>query len=417
MAYPGTPTYNVYRLTGLKGRLNFVALNHAVAALADRHAALRTCYGETDGRGVQTVAAPGPVHIERVKLPGPAAAIPAQARAALLAQTNHVFDLARSPFRVTLIELEPEDHYLALTIHHLSVDGWSLALIQRDLAELYNAFVDQRPAQLAPLTIDYTDFANWQNSEPVLRERRRHNDYWVETLAGAPTELGFPFDFARPVRPLHHAWVREICLSSELLARLSRMARARDVTMFAVFAAAWAVLLRKHGCGEDIVIGSFFAARDRTELEPVVGLFANMLPLRIQLDGDLTFAGLAARVHQAVFAAMEHQNAAMDEVVEALGLPHIPGVTPIFQTSFHHITLPIEDLPLRNLQARRLPFLPPRTHFDMTFSAYELASGFLGWICLRSQLFGESAANRIAAQLTTMFEQAAADPSQPVSRF
>jgi Condensation domain len=388
-----------------------------VNALAARHPALRTRYLETDGRAGQTIASPGPVHIERVKLPGPDTSIPAQAQAALLAQTNHVFDLAQGPFRVTLIELEPEDHYLALTIHQLSADGWSLDLVQRDLAELYNAFVEQRPAQLAPLAIDYTDFAIWQNSEPMLEERRRHNRYWVETLAGAPVELGFPFDFARPSQPSHHAWVREICLSEGLLARLGSIAREQGVTTFALFAAAWAMLLRQHGCGDDIVMGSFFAARDRSEFEPVVGLFSNLLPIRIQLDSEVTFAGLAARVQKTVLATMEHQDAAMDEVVEALRLPHVPGVVPLFQTSFHHITLPIDDLPLRDLQPRRLPFLPPRTHFDMMFSAYELAFGFLGWICLRSQLFRESTADRIATELTGLFEEAAADPSRALSRF
>ena len=416
-AFPGRPTFNVYRFTGLKGQLDFEALQHAVNALAARHPALRTRYQETDGWAGQSIAPPAPVAIERVKLPGPATAIAAQAQATLLAQTNHIFDLARSPFRVTLVEVEPEDHYLALTIHQLSADGWSLDLVQRDLAELYNAFVEQRPAQLAPLAIDYTDFAIWQNSEPMLEERRRHNRYWVETLAGAPVELGFPFDFARPSELSHKAWVREIRLSEELLAKLSSIAQEQAVTTFAIFAAAWAMLLRQHGCGDDIVIGSFFAARDRSELEPVVGLFSNLLPMRVQLDSDLTFAGLAARVQQTVLAAMEHQNAAMDEVAEALRLSDVPGAAPLFQTSFHHLTLPIDDLPLRDLRPRRLPFLPPRTHFDMMFSAYELAFGFLGWICLRSQLFRESTADRLALQLTGLFELAAADPLRSLSRF
>ena len=109
------------------------------------------------------------------------------------------FDLSGGPLlRVTLLRLDRQEHVLLLTIHHIVSDGWSTAVLFRELSALYAAYSTGKPATLPELSIQYVDFAAWQREWLQGEVLEKQLSYWKKQLAGAPARLELPTDRPRP---------------------------------------------------------------------------------------------------------------------------------------------------------------------------------------------------------------------------
>jgi len=336
---PGTATYNVgFRLL-LEGPLDHGGLAAALAALVARHEPLRTRFRLADARPIQRIDPPGAFPLPRVDL-GRIEEGTASAEAARLArgEGRRSFDLARGPvLRSTLIR-RARDRYDALFVfHHIATDGWSIGVFSRELAELYGAATEGRPAVLPPLPIDYADWALWQRGWLVGEVYREQLSWWREQLGGAPEVLDLPLDRPRPLAPSRraHAMNREI--SVELWAAIVARSRAAGATPFMALLAAWAGLLSRLGGGRDLVIGLPIANRNRAETEGLVGFFVNSLALRISTEaegGRVPLLGdLLERARTAALGAYAHQDFPFDRLVAELGGARGGGIPPVYQVS------------------------------------------------------------------------------------
>ncbi|MYV71896.1 hypothetical protein GT043_39465, partial [Streptomyces sp. SID2131] len=215
---------------------------------------------------------------------------PTDLEAAVLAAVREPFDvLTDPPLRARLLRAAPEHHVLVLVLHHIAGDGWSLGPLTRDLGDAYRARLAGRaPEPAAGTPIQYADYALWQHD--LLREDgdvlARQLDHWHTALAGLPELIELPLDRPRPAVADPRGAVVPLDVPPALHAGLLDLARASGSTLFMVLRAAVAALLRQHGAGDDIPLGSPVAGRTDEALEDLVGFFVNTLVLRTDLSGD-----------------------------------------------------------------------------------------------------------------------------------
>jgi acyl carrier protein len=196
---PGTATYNVGFGLALDGPLAFAPFTGALSAVVARHGRLRTRFGERAGKPVALVESPRAFSVPRIDLSGVASA--AEAARLAVDEGRRSFDLAHGPLlRVTLIRRAESLHDALFAFHHIVTDGWSISVFSREIAELYSAAIEGRPAALPPLPVEYADFAIWQRQWLSGEVYAQELSWWRERLAGAPEVLELPVDRPRPPR-------------------------------------------------------------------------------------------------------------------------------------------------------------------------------------------------------------------------
>ncbi|WP_370963602.1 amino acid adenylation domain-containing protein [Amycolatopsis sp. cg9] len=407
---PGTTSYNIPVPIRLTGRLDVGVLQAALDALPVRHEALRMRFPAGDDGQPSVKLEP----VVTVPLSVVDTGSEEAARAAVDAAAAEPFDLAEGPLlRATLARVSAEEHLLAVCTHHIVGDGWSVDLLLRDLAAGYHGTAAALPA----LSIGYGDFAHWQRRTLTGAELDRQLDHWQETLRGVePLEL--PTDRPRPATQAFDGAIHEFFVEQDLVRALGEVGREHGVTLFMTLLAAYQVLLARYSGQEDFAVGSSSAGRGLPELEGVVGMFINMLPLRAQLDGDPGFTELLARTRRHVLDAFDHADVPFERLVNALGVPRDVSRSPVFQAMFV-----LQNYEMGRLGAagesevdfRWLPMDLPATRFDFEFHAIEVESGLIGKFVHNTALFGGETVAGMAERLVTLLRSIVADPARPVS--
>ncbi|MGH8964984.1 MAG: condensation domain-containing protein, partial [Actinomycetes bacterium] len=328
----GGTEYNTGVGLRLSGALDLDALPVALNALVSRHESLRSTFDTVEGRGMQVVAAGGDLPLRAVDLSTvDSAQRDAAVEQALAQELSCPFDLRRGPLtRAVLVRLADDDHVLMLSQHHIVTDGWSVAVLVDELAELYAAAVRRVPASLPQLPIQYLDFAVWQRqrlSGPALDE---HLGYWKRKLADIPV-LELPTDRTRPYLRTTSGAVHRRDLPADLVSGLTRVGREQDATLFMTLVAAVQLLLSRYTHQQDVAIGTATSGRNRSELENLVGFFVNTVVLRSEVNSARTFREFLTGVRETVLEAFAHDEVPFDRLVEELQPERDPGRTPLVQ--------------------------------------------------------------------------------------
>ncbi|MCP4564196.1 MAG: non-ribosomal peptide synthetase, partial [Bosea sp.] len=330
---PDSPVYNIPTRVGLSGTLAPAALNAALNAVVRRHEALRTRFAEDVGEPVQVVEPALSVELPMIDLGRLAAGVRRRELRRLAdAEALRPFDLAAAPLlRAVLLRLEPQEHGLLLTIHHIIADGWSLGVLVRELAACYAAGVEGRPPQLAALPIQYPDFALWQRQWLTGAVLEQQLGYWKAKLDGTAPVLELPGDRPRPAVPSFRGGRCRARLPAAVTAEIERFAKATDSTPFMVLAAAFKALLYRYTRQRDLWIGTPIANRERLSVEALIGFFVNTLVLRTDLRGELSFRELLGRVRVGAREAFDHQDLPFEMLVEELQPERDLNRSPLFQ--------------------------------------------------------------------------------------
>ncbi|MCP4660219.1 MAG: amino acid adenylation domain-containing protein, partial [bacterium] len=414
---PETPAYNVSAAVRLSGAVDAGIIERIFNEVVRRHEALRTTFTTAAGRPIQVIA-------ERLRLPLPVADLDrlpeprreAEARRLAGEEAQRPFDLAVGPLvRLTLLRLAEQDHVLAMTMHHIVSDGWSMGIFIRELSVLLEAFSQGNPSPLAELPLQYADFAHWQGQWLAGKVLEAEMAYWRVELAGAPRYLDLPTDRPRPAVVGYRGRIRELALSAELSGALATLSRGRDVTLYMTLLAAFAALLGRWCGQQDIVVGSPIAGRNRREIEGLIGFFVNTLVLRTDLTGDPSFEQLSARVRRVALNAYAHQNLPFEQLVEELQPRRDASLHPLFQVMFALQNAPQPTVESSGLALTPLAIERVTAAFDLTLSLQETEAGVRGTLEYRTDLFDEVTILRLAAHFTTLLAGVVRDPGARLS--
>ncbi|MFJ5885576.1 amino acid adenylation domain-containing protein [Kitasatospora cineracea] len=411
-------TYNVPLVLRLDGPLDAAALGRALADVVGRHESLRTVFPEAGGVPGQRVLDAAGADLDLT----PREVDPAQLDAVLAAETAYAFDVAvQRPVRARLLRLGPDAHVLVLLVHHIAGDGWSLAPLARDLGAAYRARSAGRAPGWAELPVQYADYTLWQRGllgdegDPAALAARQLA-FWEEALAGLPDVLELPVDRPRPAVASHRGDAFAFPVDAGTHRALDALARARGCSLFMVLQGALAVLLSRHGGGEDVALGTPVAGRTDEALDELVGFFVNTLVLRTDLSGDPTFEQVLDRVREFDLAAYAHQDVPFERLVDALEPDRTESRHPLFQVMLALQNNAGAELELPGLVVARQPVRTGISKFDLTFTFAERRDGrgrplgLDGTLEFAADLFEPATARALADRLVRLLGVLAADP-------
>ncbi|UZW58371.1 non-ribosomal peptide synthetase [Lysobacter enzymogenes] len=414
---PGKVNYNIPVAVRLSGRLDADALERSIAEIVNRHETLRTTFASAGGQPQQTVAAPGEWRLQRRDLDGLA---PPQREAEASRQARREaarpFDLARDALlRGTLWRLDEEEHVLLLVTHHIVFDGWSAGVLVQELTRLYLAFRRGEASPLAPLPVQYADFAQWQRDRLGAERLEPQLRYWRRRLSGPLPVLELPVANRRDAAAPARAATQPIAFAESLHTALRRFNRERGVTSFMTLLAAFQCLLHRYTGLDDILIGTPVSGRSHIDVEPLIGFFANTLVLRGDVSDDPSFAALLARARESTLEGHAHGEIPFEMLVQELQPERHLDHTPLFQ-----VMLVVQgeagEAQLPELSVRPLPMAASQVKFDLTLVVAESGQGLSGhWEYDPARIDGATVA-RMGAHLATLLECAMASPDTPVSR-
>ncbi|MEM9292779.1 MAG: amino acid adenylation domain-containing protein [Acidobacteriota bacterium] len=426
---PGSVFYNMPHPVRLRGPLDPGALARALATVVERHQVLRSAFpAAAAATPVQRVlAAPGLELLPAVDLSGlPPEVAAAEAHRLAAAEAARPFALDRGPLlRAALVRLpegadassaEAQDHVLLLTVHHAASDGWSTGLLLTELRTAYDGWRRGEAPTLAPLPVQYGDFAAWQRGWLEGERLEAQLDFWRRTLADHPMVLELPADRRRPAAPTFRGARHTLHLPAA--EGLVAWGRGQGATAFMTLLAAFGATLGRLAVDDEPILGTPVANRPRAELESLIGFFVNSLPLRLSLQGDPSFATLVDRVRSLTLDAFAHQDVPFESLVEALRPARDLSRTPIFQVMFALQELPPgEELGLGEASLEAMAYGRDTVLFDLNLDLMAFEDGsFGGALELSLDLFDVSTAARLASSFRELVAGAAAAPETPVSQ-
>ncbi|MDU9403114.1 amino acid adenylation domain-containing protein [Pseudomonas sp. zfem004] len=386
----GNQAYNVPLALGLRGPLDADALEAALRRIVERHETLRSRFVPCDDSAEVIIAATvGGDWFQREMSSHDALA------AKLREEASAPFDLAHGPLlRARLLRLGAEHHVLALTVHHIVADGWSLGVLTQELRALYPTFCQGLADPLPPLPIQYGDYAVWQRRWLAGEQLQRQADYWRQALDGAPTLLKLPSDRPRPERQDFAGANLPLQLDPRLAAGLRTLAQRHGVTLYMALLGAWAALLARLAGQAEVVIGCPVAGRGRAELEALAGLFVNTLAIRIDTGAAPTAQALLEQVRNRVLEAQAHQDLPFEQVVEIVRPARSLAHTPLFQATLNWQATHGPALELQGLQLEAVAQAGQVAKFDLTLNLGEHGEALAGSLEYATALFDESTARR-----------------------
>jgi amino acid adenylation domain-containing protein len=423
---PGSPWYNMAIPLLLTGVLDAAALAAALAEVERRHETLRTTFALAgEGSAVQVVGPPAGLPLPRVDLGElPAAAREAELLRLLSTEVRRPFDLARGPLlRAVLFSIgqsatgQPE-HAFLLSMHHIVSDGWSLGVLVRELAALYEAFSHRRASPISPLAalpLQYADFAAWQRgllAGPVLVDLLA---YWTRQLTGMPPLVELPTDRPRPAVQTFHGATLRFALPPGTTAAVQALSRREGATPFMVLLAGFLVLLQRYTGQSDLAVGSPIANRGRAELEGLIGFFVNTLVLRGDLSGDPGFRELLARVKVLAAGAYAHQDLPFEKLVEELEPERQLSHAPLFQVMFVLQNAPVPVLALSGLTLAPLAARSGTSKFDLSLYFWEGGAELACHFEYNTGLFDPATVARLADHFVRLMAGMLADPGRRIS--
>jgi len=413
---PGGFTHNGSRAFRLRGSIDADALERALAAMVDRHEALRTVYLVEAREPRQHVLEEWSVKLDRVDL----SALDDQAREVELERqlrslSREPFDLTRDVMlRPTLFHLGADEHVLLIRLHHIAFDAFSDAVFFGELAALYTGDTTGTSPGLAELPIQYADFAVWQREHLSGAHLERLVDHWRNELSGAPPLLRLPLDGRRRTPQRHEGRHRPLSIEGTLPSDIVAFGRSVGATPYMTLLAAFGVLLFRITGQDDVVVGSPIANRGRPELERLVGFFSNTVALRVRLGGNPSFRELVQRVRAMSLQAYAHQELPFERVVEELQVPRDASYNPIFQVNFRVQAEERRPLELPGVDASPVSIDIGFSRFDLALELQLEQDRVGGYIEYDLDLFDDDTIEVLAADVESALVQLVGNPDRSI---
>lgn len=411
----GSLQYHVPAVFRLHGALNSSALENAIRNVVSRHEVLRTVFREENGIPYQILITDKTWKLSFID--GSVHEGNKQAQQALIQSCiQKPFNLSEDfMLRAELIQCTESEHILVITQHHISSDGWSRSILAGEIVEGYNAELQNRPAKLPALDVQYADFSIWQKDYLSGTVYADKINYWKEKLSGVvPLEL--PSDFPRPAIQSTRGAVFNFKIDKKLSDRLQQISNDQGATLFMTLLSGFGILMHRYSGQTDICIGSPIAGRQQKEIEGLIGFFVNTLALRQKIDTDEGFISLLKQVKQTTLEAYEHQDMPFERIVEALVHDRDMSRSPLFQVMLVFQNTPdIPDLKLGDLILKGNEITYNTSLFDLNLALFENKEGISARLEYSTDLFSRETAARLAAHFVALLQSIADNPGEKIS--
>ena len=413
---PANTAYNMPFASRQMGPLDKSALRRTIDAICSRHEAFRTTFAMTGEGPVQIVSpfrSPHWVEVSLSRLPGKQRR---QEAARLVEQeASQPFDLEKGPLaRFLLIEVEPEDHVLVLTMHHIIGDQWSFGVIGSEFALFYNAFCQGEVPPVKPVPLQYADYAVWQRRCLTDAWLSTQSEYWEKKLAGL-SRLSLPTDYPRPVMQTFNGSHCMMELPASLIERLKQFSAERNATVFMILLACFQILLSRYSGQSDVAVGSPIANRTQFAVESIIGSFVNTLVLRTDLSGNPTFEEMLERVRETSLEAYANQDFPFDKLVESMHSTRDPSAAPLVQVLFNLGNAPIGEIDVHGLSWVPFEVDTGAAQFDLSLTI-ETEIARKAYLTFNTDLFERRTAERMLGQYKVLLHSALANPKARLSQ-
>jgi hypothetical protein len=414
---PGNTMYSVVLATRWKGPLDHQALSATVTDILRRHEVLRTRFPLLEEGPVQVVEPPRAFDLAVVDRSRTApVSRTAEAQAWLRTESRRPFQLVQeTPFRAALLRLAPDDHVLALTIHHIAFDRWSRSILRRELGQIYAALAAGQPSPLPEPAIQYREYAERQRERMASDDVVRALAFWRERLKGAPDVLRLPVDGPGRGAGASGAHQAAFEMSERLVEALGALSRRERVTLFMTLLAAFKVLLLRVTGQTDLVVGVPIAGRTRLELTGSIGCFTNTLVLRTDASGNPAFRELLGRVREVALTGYAHQELPFEHLVRELRPERHLGRHPVFQVLFNYVDFPTEPVAIPGVELEELEVRSETALLDLDMDIRRVDRRLLCTFICNGDLFQEGTVARLARQYQELLETVARDADSPVT--
>ncbi len=421
--FPEIAAYTIPSNMRFQGQLDVPLLKRAILQVIERHEILRTNFVARNGEPVQVVN-PTP---EAIDLPVfdlsdlPEEERDREAKRLSRQQGRRPWDLAQGPLlRPHVVTLSPTEHIINTAFHHIIADGPSVGIFSREVERHYSALLQgpDTPVRLPALPLQYRDFAIWERESVRGPLFERQLNYWKETLEGS-VPLEVPTDYPRPA--IHNFRGKKVKFEvpREVLQALKSLARHEHVTLFMCVLAVFQLLLSRYSGQKDVLVGSAMTNRIRTELEPLIGLFVNTIPLRTDLSGDLTFREVLGRVRSTCLGAFANMDLPFEETVRVIQPDRDLSRqgSPLFQYMI------INQPPGQRRKESGTGFRPGQSHndtgfsnFDLLLSTHEILDERIECtLAYDTDLFSQETIDRFIERFLLLFEEVFANPDRKLS--
>lgn len=352
--------YNMPQVVRLEGDLDLDRVEFSINRLLERHESLRTSFHIVDEQPVQKVESSARIQIER-------AVANKDFTADNVQQFLRPFDLSQAPLlRVALTKTSPNEHVLMFDMHHIIADGVSHSLLIKDFMKYYNNEV------LPELKLQYRDFAVWQQSAFQQRTIARQRKFWIDTFADLPDKIDLPADFPRGASKDSSGASAIFSIERDEMYRLREIAIKAETSMFTVILSIFNIFISKITGKEDLVIGSPFAGRHHDDLEHVIGMFVNTLPLRNRVKSASSFSDFLFTVKSVVASCIANQDYPYEELIDALNIDRDTNRNPLFDIMLAYQNFAMSELDIDGVKVKPFYWESKAVKFDLTLFAFEL---------------------------------------------
>lgn len=414
MGHDGS-AYHLRLAVRIEGPLDERGLCWALDEVVKRHEILRTTFHMVEETPVQRISGSDAAKFDLVLYDLRGTDIADAASTDLLAQdASRPFNLAIGPLiRGSLIRLAENEWILAVTMHHIVADGWSIGILRNEISLFYRIFLDSLIPPPSPLLIQYGDYARWLKTVSTDATLAASTAYWKSTLAESPPGLDLPADFARGDHLSSEGALHVFELEDVMADALNRFSRHHRVTLFMTLLAAWAVTLSRISMQTDMTIGTPVANRNYLEIEHLIGFFVNTLPLRFNLVENRTVSSLLQHVRKVLLGAYRHQDISFEQIVELTRPSRHSTQMPLFRTMFAWQSVDPGILDLPGLKTTRLPItVPSPVKCELLLTLRERNGKITGELEYATELFAEETAARIVSCYRTLLSDLVNSPGQ-----
>ena len=412
---PRSSAWNMQSRLRIDGPLAVPALQTALNRLVERQEILRTAFEFHDQRPSRIIAAD--LHVELPVFNVAASTIVEdEIRHFADHELKTPFDLSKVPlFRAKLLRLTDLEHILVITKHHLITDAWSSKLFLQELFAFYEAIAPDHAPALPDLPIQYADYAHWLRR---LKNNEIESDYsyWKSQLNGMHV-VELPCDKRRPAGRSFRGATQRSPLPLDLSGALKALGKNEKATPFMVLLAAFKILLQRDSGETDLVIGSTLAGRNRSELERLIGMFVNLLPLRSDLSGEPTFREILRRVREVCLDAYQHQDYPFEKLVQEIRPARDPSRSSLFQVLFNVTNLPPIPRQVEGLTLTEIAHAEETARFDLTVFTPETREGFEIIAVYNRDIFAIERITELLEQYRYLLEQVVDDPDRKIGDY